>query len=346
VDDAVSAAADAHATAVAPEPPRAVDTVIDEPAAPVVLAPAAVVVPEAVVEPEAVVIVPEAVVEPEVVVAQERVVEPEVVARPYAPAVVIVKRAPPEPLVVEPPVVESVEAEPALNAPPEPPPAHKPAPRPKPAADPAGPYVLARTLDDEEVSALERVFDGDVPHGLAALALLSSIAAADTPLGEALGIRAFARSVAIAVPRAMVAARMDRPVPPVVAREALELIRAFAPAPDDPYPQYFPLLVTRMDERELGALRTVLERDLDDVFLRGLQVLLAVAPRALEGVKSDVTASAVDAMAAYRAAAGAWLMRVTVRRAVDRRYDPLTAADASLHEAGRKLVAALRGSFG
>ena len=367
VDDAVSAATDAPATVVAPEPPRAVDTVIDEPAAPVVPAPAAVVVPEAVAEPETVVVipeavvvvpeavvvvpeaavvVPEAVVESEAVIAPERVVEPEVVARPYAPAVVIVKRAPPEPPVAETPAVESVEPEREPVAPPEPPRAHAPAPRPKPAADPAGPYVLARTLDDEEVSALERVFDGEVPHGLAALALLSTIAAADTPLGEALGIRAFARSVATAVPRALVAARMGRPVPPIVVREALELIRAYAPAPDDPYPQYFPLLVTRMDERELGALRTVLERDLDDVFLRGLQVLLAVAPRALEGVKSDVTASAVDAMAAYRAAAGAWLMRVTVRRAVDRRYDPLTAADASLHEAGRKLVAALRGSFG
>jgi hypothetical protein len=105
------------------------------------------------------------------------------------------------------------------------------------------------------------------------------------------------------------------------------------------------LLVTRLDERELGALRTVLERDLDDELLRGVQVLLAVAPRALEGAKSGATTSASDAMAAYRVAAGAWLMRLTVRRAVDRRYDPLTAADASLHEAGRKLVAALRGGF-
>jgi hypothetical protein len=31
-----------------------------------------------------------------------------------------------------------------------------------------------------------------------------------------------------------------------------------------------------------------------------------------------------------------------VRRAVDRRYDPLTADDPTLHAAGRDLVAALR----
>ena len=327
-DDALTAVA-----APAPEPPRTVDMTVDEPAAPVVVAPAAVSVPEAVVVPEV------------------------VVAEPYAPAIVIVKRAPeppvPEPVIAEPVVAEPVVAEPVVTepakpepaAPQKPPRARKPVVRPNKPAESERPYVLARTLDDEDVSALERMFGGDVPHGLAALALLSSVAAVDTPLGEALGIRAFARAVATAVPRALIAARMNRPVPPVVTRESLDTIRAMADAPNDPYPQYFPLLVTRLDERELLALRSVLERDLDDELLRGVQVLLAVAPRALEGVKSRATTSARDAMAEYRVAAGAWLMRVTVRRAVDRRYDPLTAADASLHEAGRRLVTALRGGF-
>jgi hypothetical protein len=35
-------------------------------------------------------------------------------------------------------------------------------------------------------------------------------------------------------------------------------------------------------------------------------------------------------------------MRVTVRRTVDRRFDPLTAEDAGLHAAGRAVVDALR----
>jgi hypothetical protein len=69
-------------------------------------------------------------------------------------------------------------------------------------------------------------------------------------------------------------------------------------------------------------------------------------PRALDGAAAETGARANEALAAYRVAAGAWLMRVTVRRAVDRRYDPLVAADASLHEAGRALVAALRGAVG
>ncbi|MEA2786385.1 MAG: hypothetical protein QOF71_2489 [Candidatus Eremiobacteraeota bacterium] len=323
-DDALTPVAAAE-----PEPPRTVDTTVDEPAAPVVIPPAPVIAP-------AVVVVADVVAVPEVVT------EPEVVVKPYAPAVVIVKRPAPEPVVEEPVAAEPVAPEPIVVA--EPAVVEPVAPKPV-VVDVPRPYVLARTLDDEDVSSLERIFGGDVPHGLAALALLSSVAAVDTPLGEALGIRAFARAVATAVPRALIAARMSRPVPPVVTRESLDSIRPFAETPHDPYPQYFPLLVTRMDERELEALRAVLERDLDDLLLRGVQVLLAVAPRALEGVKSRATTSARDAMAEYRVAAGAWLMRVTVRRAVDRHYDPLLASDASLHEAGRRLVTALRGGF-
>jgi hypothetical protein len=203
-------------------------------------------------------------------------------------------------------------------------------------------YVLARALDADELRALERVFAGAVPHGLAALALLSSIAAVDTPLGSALGVRDFSRSVAAALPRALVAARMNRPTPPVVTPETLASIRARGTAPNEPLGYAGALLVTRLDERELDALRAVLGRELDDPFLRGVQVLLAVAPRALDGVGEDATPLARDALNAYRVAAGGWLMRVTVRRAVDRKYDPLTADDASLHAAGRALVATLR----
>jgi hypothetical protein len=202
--------------------------------------------------------------------------------------------------------------------------------------------VLARVLDADEVRALERVFTGAVPHGLAALALLSSVAAADAPLGRALGVTEFARSIASALPRALVAARMGRPTPPVVMPEALAAIKPDAPAPDDEFAYEGPVLVARLEPRELEALRSLLARDLEDMFLRGVQVLLAVAPRSVEGVDEHAARQTRDALAAYRVAAGAWLMRVTVRRAVDRRYDPLTADDATLHEAGRTVVAALR----
>jgi hypothetical protein len=339
--------------ATAPEPPRTVDTVLDERAAPeiaaleIVAAPEVAVAAEAAAPPEITVtpeitVIPEVTVTPEVVAAPKVAVTPEAVAAPYVvgPAIVVVKRDPPKP-----PAEQPVAPEPKPAS--KPPRARKPAkPRARKAQpEPARPHVLARTLDDEMINALERVFTGAVPHGLAALALLSGIAAVDGPLGDALGVRTFAHTISAAVPRALVAARMNRPAPPVVTRESLATVRAFALVPAEPFAQDGPLLVTRLDERDLGALRTVLERDLDDTFLRGVQVLLAVAPRALDGVAPDAGARAGDALAAYRVAAGAWLMRVTVRRAVDRRYDPLVASDASLHEAGRALVAALRAAL-
>ncbi|MBV8642577.1 MAG: hypothetical protein JO225_01505 [Candidatus Eremiobacteraeota bacterium] len=229
---------------------------------------------------------------------------------------------PPEP--EQPPVIVE---QPAVIAPPEP------------------RYVLARALDVDEVRGLERTFSAAIPHGLAALALLSSVAAVDSPLGAALGVREVARSINAALPRALVTARMGRPAPPVVTAEALAAIRANASADadaPDAAPAGGPMLVAQLDTGEFDALRAVLGRNLADPFLRGVQVLLAVAPRGLDGVSAGAAARVRDALAAYRVAAGAWLMRVTVRRAVDRRYDPLTTDDAALHAAGRDLVAALR----
>ena len=325
-----------EAASAEPEPVRAVDTVLDEPATPAVLSPGAAPEP-----------VPEAAAAP--------TVEPEPAAEP-----------PPEPAAESEPEPEpEPEPDPEPDPKPAPPPPPPPDPRPAAAAEPARaaeaeaepaaepdvapklvPHVLARILDADEGRALERVFSGAVPHGLAALALLSSVAAADAPLGRALGVAEFARSVAAALPRALVAARMNRPTPAVVTPEALAAIRSEGEAESEDIAYEGALLVARLDARELDALRGLLARDLEDAFLRGAQVLLAVAPRALEGVEPDAAEQVRDALAAYRLAAGAWLMRVTVRRAVDRRYDPLTADDPTLHEAGRALVATLRAAVG
>jgi hypothetical protein len=249
----------------------------------------------------------------------------------------------PEPIAVEPEpdVVAVIEAEIIVVAEPVPEQAPEPEPAPPP-PPPAREFALLRNLEVDEVRALERVFSGAVPHGLAGLALLSSIAAVDAPLAAALGVRDFARSVAAALPRALVAARMQHATTPVVTRQALTSIRPYALAPAGDVGGDGPLLTLRLDERGLDGLRAVLGRDLDDIFLRGVQVLLAVCPRSLEGVDARAAERAGEALAQYRVAAGAWLMRVTVRRAVDRAYDPLTADDRLLHEAGRTLVGVLR----
>jgi hypothetical protein len=311
-DDELTALADRYT-----EPERAVDVIVDEPAIPV--APA--------VEPEPALVT--AAAEPDLATAE----------------------AAPERAVAEPEPEATRPARPR----PRPRPKSKPKPKPKlkaerapereraPEPEPVQPeFTLMRNLEIDEVRALERVFSGGVPHGLAGLALLSSIAAVDAPLGGSLGVRDFARSVATALPRALVAARLQHATPPVVTRQALATIRPFALAPAGRVGGEGPVLALRLDERGLDALRAVLGRDLDDIFLRGVQVLLAVCPRALEGVAPEAAERAGEALATYRVAAGAWLMRVTVRRSVDRTYDPLTADDLLLHDAGRGLVAALR----
>ncbi len=211
--------------------------------------------------------------------------------------------------------------------------------------EPAAAAVLVRPIGPADLRGLERVFAGGVPHGLAALSLLAGIACTAGELGTALGLEPFRAAVAAALPRALVAARMGKPTPPVVTAEALAAIRPDAPLPaaGPASPAAAPAgarLAAPLDPRELDALRGVLRRELSDPFLRGAQVLLAVAPRALDGAGAAPRAG--EALAAFRVAAGAWLMRVTVRRTVDRRYDPLTADDAALLAAGAALVAALR----
>ncbi|HTJ27771.1 MAG TPA: hypothetical protein VMA36_16565 [Candidatus Limnocylindria bacterium] len=250
----------------------------------------------------------------------------------------VAEAAPEPPRTVD--TVSDAPAAPPVVAAPAPPPPSPPAPPVPPPPVPAALLTRAITLDD--VRALDRVFAGGVPHGLAALALLSALACDGGPLGDALGVAAFRTSVAAALPRALVAARMRKPTPPVVTPAALAEIRAEGRA-DAPAPSLdAPALVVRLDANELDALRAVLRRDLDDPFLRGMQVLVALFPHELHGVAPTGPARCVEALSAFRVTVSAWLMRVTVRRSVDRRYDPLTAEDAALRDAGAALVTVLR----
>ncbi|HEY4440328.1 MAG TPA: hypothetical protein VGN14_07705 [Candidatus Elarobacter sp.] len=251
----------------------------------------------------------------------------------------------------EPPrLVDAVVDEPVLPPPAPPAPALPPPPAPVAAQPPPPPpppvaleIVLQRAFELDEVRALERLFAGAMPHGLANLTLLSSIAACDGPAGEALGLAAFTRRIAGALPRALVAARMSRPLPAVVDDAALaEVVPDAVVTPPGELPPGEHLLTFRLDRRELDALRAMLARSLDDPFLRGAQILLGVIPRALEGIAPDRAGPVREQLDRYRAAAAAWLVRATVRRKVDKRFDPLTAEDPTLFAAGGVLVTALR----
>ncbi|HYZ14992.1 MAG TPA: hypothetical protein VE591_01275 [Candidatus Acidoferrum sp.] len=218
-----------------------------------------------------------------------------------------------------------------------------PQPEPEPAPRERPPRVfLTRPIGAADVRSFDRVFAGGVPHGLAAFALLTGIACTSGSASEALGLEAFRAAVAATLPRALVAARMRKPTPAIVTYEALDAIRPNGNVTPSNAAPDGTTLVAAFDGPDVEGLYAVLRRDLEDPFLRGTQVLLAILPREIEGVGADDARAVVEALSAFRVTAGAWLMRVTVRRAVDRRYDPLTADDAALRDAGTALIAALR----
>jgi hypothetical protein len=237
------------------------------------------------------------------------------------------------------PAIPPAPDEPAANAPDESPVALEPPPAPKPLPAPAV-TTLIRPITADDLRALDRIFGGGVPHGLAALAVLTNLACDGGPLGAALGLGPFRASVAAALPSALVAARMRKPSPPVVSRSALDAIRSDGETDAAAPPLAGPTLVVPLHAHDLDALRTVLRRDLEDLFLRGMQVLVAIFPREVHGV-GDAHRCA-EALSAFRVTVSAWVMRVTVRRSVDRNYDPLTAEDATLRDTGAALVSILR----
>jgi hypothetical protein len=271
---------------------------------------------------------------------------PTIAPAPAAPVAAVPTPAAPAPVVPAPPPPPPPPPQPvAAAAPPPPAPAPPPPPAPAPAAPSLPAAVLARPFSLDDLRALERMFAGEVPHGLAAMGLLVNVASTGGAFADAVGLEAFRAAIAAQLPRALVAARMGRPPGAVVSDATLALLHPDAPAAAADAAAAFrePTLVTRLDGRENAALRTVLARQMDDPFLRGVQVLLAAAPRSLNGVADG--APVAGALAAYRSGASAWLMRTTVRRALDRKFDPLTAQDEALQAAGRALLVTLRNAL-
>src|SRR5579884_103666 len=155
-----------------------------------VLEPAAVVEPEAIAEPAGVVepetAEPEAVAGTEAAAGPDAVAETEAAAEPEAVSEPEAFGEPPaeEPPIAPPPLPRAVffsGPRVTIGPPPTPSPAEPPREPVEPARIEAArrrerDELLARAIEADEVRALQRVFTGAVPHGLAALALLSSIA--------------------------------------------------------------------------------------------------------------------------------------------------------------------------
>ncbi|HEV8021313.1 MAG TPA: hypothetical protein VGP41_08645, partial [Candidatus Lustribacter sp.] len=238
-------------------------------------------------------------------------------AKPEPPPVV-------EPVVVESVVVEAVvvekEPEPAPEPEPEPEPP-KPAPVPKaalplfappPAAAPkpslgtatAPPerMVRYRTLANNDVALLDRLFTADVPGIIAHYVLISSIACSEAGDGQdAGGYDAFLRRDIELLGRALVHSRMGKtPQYRIVQNDLDGLAMPWQQATP---PQAFPAprrLRRDLRKPEWQAIAGLIQPSERDATLRTRIALLALAGATLDGVDRRATEESESSLAAYR----------------------------------------------
>jgi hypothetical protein len=262
------------------------------------------------------------------------IAQPEPVAEP-APA------AEPEPAVAE---VAAPPASLPLFAPPAA--AKKTAPKASPlrtAAPAPGRMVRYRTLSNNDVALLDRLFTPDVPGIIAHYVMISSIACAEIGEGpESGGYPAFLRRDIELLGRALVHSRMGKTPQYRIVQSDLDGLAL--PWSQPTPPQAFPpprrlrrdLLKTEW--QAIGALIQPSERD---ATLRTRIALLTLAGSTFDGVDRRGTEDCESALAAYRSSALAWLVPLCVA-SVGADSFVIPAPPATVDAAGRRLVGALK----
>jgi hypothetical protein len=259
--------------------------------------------------------------------------------------------APPAPTIIEPePLMLAIVAEP------EPAPAPKPGPTrkkpPLPTAAPKAPLgataapeermIRYRTLGNNDVALLDRLFTADVPGIIAHYVMISSIACTEPGTGEdTSGYGPFLRRDIELLGRALVHSRMGKvPQYRIVQGDLDGLALTWSLTPQQAFP---PQRRLRRDLRKpewtaIGGLTQPSERD---ATLRTRIALLALAGATLDGVERRTAEECATALAAYRSAVLAWLVPLCVASAGQEAFvipNPPITVDV----AGRRLVAVLK----
>jgi hypothetical protein len=268
--------------------------------------------------------------------------------------------APPEPLVPPPPAIA---APPEPVAPPaaemvEAPPKRKPQPA-EPKAPPAAAPIVAkaplgttavpeermiryRTLANNDIALLDRLFAPDVPGIIAHYVMISSIACTEPGSGEdGSGYGVFLRRDIEQLGRALVHSRMGKaPQYRIVQADLDGLALDWQLTPPQPFP---PQRRLRRDLRKpewtaIGGLTRPSERD---ATLRTRIALLALAGAALDGVDRRAADDCATALAAYRSSVLAWLVPLCVASAGADSF-VIPSPPAAVDVAGRRLVSVLK----
>ena len=285
---------------------------------------------------------------------------PELPLAPPEPAATLAPPPEPEP---EPPAPKIIEPEPLMLAviaepepKPEPAPAPKPAPTrkkpPLPTAAPKAPLgataaaeermIRYRTLGNNDVALLDRLFTADVPGIIAHYVMISSIACTEPGSGEdTSGYGPFLRRDIELLGRALVHSRMGKaPQYRIVQGDLDGLALTWSLTPQQAFP---PQRRLRRDLRKaewtaIGGLTQPSERD---ATLRTRIALLALAGATLDGVERRTADECAAALAAYRSSVLAWLVPLCVASAGQEAF-VIPNPPATVDVAGRRLVAVLK----
>ena len=202
--------------------------------------------------------------------------------------------------------------------------------------------VRYRAIGASDVALLERLFTPAVPGLVAHYLAISSIACCETVDGrDAGGSAAFLRGDIEALARALVAARMGKPLAYRVEQPALEgLGLEWEPDPTRSPARGIRL---RRDIRrsEFNAITGLLGRSERDATLRLRIALLALVGATLEGVSSELAERCMAALTSYRSALLAWLVPLCVASNANASF-VVPAPPEAVDAAARRAIAALK----
>ncbi len=255
---------------------------------------------------------------------------------------------------------EEQAADEALTAAPILPPVEPPAPAPQATVEPPAPppaHVAPaayermsryRTLGPSEIAVINRLFRSDDPGVIAHFVLISTLTCSEGDDGsDATGYTAFLRSDGEQLGRAMVVARLGKPVDYRVTQSSLDdLELPWQPTPPPTTtPRRAPRRLRRdLSETECRAIASLVAPSQRDSQLRVRIALLALAGATIEGVSRARADECVDALASYRSAVLAWLIPLCVA-SMSNAAPPLPQPPANVDAAGRRVVAALTAAY-
>jgi hypothetical protein len=268
-----------------------------------------------------------------------------VIAEPTPPPTAVIAEPTPPPAAVvaepEPPVVAAIP--PALRRLKEPATTQK-APLGT-ATAPVERMIRYRTLGNNDIALLDRLFTPDVPGIIAHYVVISSIACIEPGEGEDnSGYGAFLKRDIELLGRALVHSRMGKAPQYRIAQADLDgLNLTWHLTPQQAFPPQRRLRrdLRRPEWQAIGGLVAPSERD---TTLRTRIALLALAGATLDGVDRRSTDDSEAALSAYRSSVLAWLVPLCVASAGAESFvipNPPVSVDA----AGRKLVAVLKSAL-